>query len=127
MKMKTLFASMLAIMLFALTACKTSPKDALARKWKATDASGPMITPEIKKQILGESSTIEFNKDGSFTAWTNGKEQDKGTYTLSEDAKTLTTKSATTGREEPITVKELTKDKMVGEMQNIVITFEPAK
>lgn len=125
--MKQFFLTVMSVIVLGFTACKTSPKDALARKWKATDAAGPMITPDMKKMLIGEQSTIEFMKDGKYAAWSKGKENDKGTYSLSEDGKTLTTKSENTKREEAITVKELTNDKMVGEMQGITITFEPSK
>ena len=127
MNIKQIFTWLLAVIVLSLTACKSSPKDALVRKWKATDASGSIITPEMKAQITGEGNTIEFMKDGNYVAWSNGKENDKGTYTLTEDGKTLITKKASGGASQTVLLKELTKDKMIADMGAISITFEPSK
>ena len=128
MKTKQIFTALIGVMILVLSACKTNPKDALARKWKITDMSSPMINAEMKAAVLSENNTIEFTKDGKYVAWSKGAENDKGSYTLSEDSKTLTTTGATGGQSQVITIKELTDDKMVGDMQGkMTVTFEPSK
>ncbi len=124
MKMKTLFAVFVTAILFALMSCKTSPKDILAKKWKPTDVSGPMISADMKSKILAGDNSMEFMKDGKYSNITDGKADDKGTYTLSEDGKTITLNSEKAGAQ-AISVKELTKDRMVGEMMGTSITFVP--
>jgi hypothetical protein len=126
MKMKALFAAFITIMLFALMSCKTGPKDMLTKKWKATDVSAPGITPEQKTKFLQNNLTLEFTKDGKYNATMSGNPDDKGTYTLSEDGKTITMVSQNEGSN-PLPVKELTKEKLVTNIMGADVTFVPNK
>lgn len=126
MKMRALFAAFVTVMLFALMSCKSGPKDLITKKWKATDVTAPGITPERKADFLAEDLALEFMKDGKYKAFSKGKEDDNGTYTLSEDAKTLTINSSKSGSV-PIPVSELTKDKMVANLMGADVTFTPEK
>ena len=68
MTFKQIFTAVSAIMILAITACKTDSKDALTRKWKATDVTGYKVSAEQKKMLVDEQRTTEFRKDGSFAA-----------------------------------------------------------
>lgn len=69
------------------------------------------MTEEDKKKMeeMVKMITMQFNADGSYIA---GKGEEKGTWTLSEDGKTLTTKDSK-GKEDVLTVKELAAEKLV--------------
>lgn len=124
MKMRALFAAFVTIMLFALMSCKTTPKDMLTKKWKATDVTAPGITPELKTQFLSNELSLEFMKDGKYKGYSKGVEDDNGTYTLSEDAKTLTLNTSK-GGSVPIPVSELTKERMKANLMGAEVTFTP--
>lgn len=86
------------------------PKDLIAKKWQVTDLSkGTEQMPDSQKTKMKET-VLEFTKDGkmSITGWVRDK---SGTYTLSEDGKTLTV--VTGGRSEDSEVSELTSSKLV--------------
>lgn len=120
MKMKQIFAGLLLVAAVSLSACKGKPKDMLAQKWKLTDVSG---IPESEKNNFLKGADLEFTKDGKYHSVVSGKEEN-GTYTLSDDGKSLSM-IPTSNPEGIINVIELTKDKFVGEKNNIVITCAP--
>ncbi len=129
MKLKHFFTALVLLAVLAITSCKTSfKKEALVGKWKVTDVASksPGLTPAWKAQYMEQGNTIEFTKDGNYTAWSKGKEDDKGTYTLLEDGKTIVTKPAK-GADHTILMKELTKDKMIATLGVLDLTFEPSK
>ena len=91
------------------------------------------MTEEQKKKMaeMAKSITVQYNADGSFVG-SKGGEEEKGTWTLSEDGKTLTTKDSK-DKEEKLTLTELTAEKAVFEVpakkegeKAIVITLIPA-
>lgn len=122
MKMRALFAFVMTVMLFALMSCKTSPKDMIVNKWKPTDITGPLITPEAKTKALAGDNSLEFKKDGKYINTTNGKADESGTYSLSDDGKTLTI-NPPGGSTQTVSIKELTKDKMVAVIMGQDFTF----
>lgn len=91
------------------------------------------LTEEQKKSMLENAKkvTVQYNADGTFVG-AKGDTEEKGTWTLSEDGKTLTTKDAK-DKEESLTIKELTAEKIVFEIpakkegeKAVVITLVPA-
>lgn len=126
MKMKTLFAVFVTVILFALMSCKTSPKDAISRKWRASSLDGAGIPAAAKDQFAKTDNTIEFMKDGKYTSQMEGKKEE-GTYLLSEDGKTLSTTSPGGGGMQNMAVQELTKEKMILSRENMTVTFVNAK
>lgn len=126
MRIKQIYIVLFSGVVLGFIACKTSSKDALVKKWKATNAEGIIVTSEIKKGITDEKKTLEFTKDSRCIAYNNGQKFDRGTYILSGDAKTIHISSGT-GHIQNIRVLELSNDKLIGEVQGITITFEPSK
>lgn len=108
---KTIFL----FLLFAAAAfvgCKSKPKDLLVNKWKITDMTMPgQVMPDSIKNSISQG-TLEFTNDGkmSLTGMATGGDQ-SGTYTLSDDGKTLTVIS--NGKSEMNDVTELSKSKLM--------------
>ena len=102
-----------------------APKALLvAQKWgydvDATIAALPEekqkdFSDEQKKAMKGMS--MEFKADGTYEMAMNGEAKEKGTWTLSEDGKTITTKEEGKDKEVVANIKEMTADKMVIEMK----------
>jgi flagellar basal body rod protein FlgG len=111
---------------FVFIGCKDKPKDLLVKKWRVTDISipGQVLPDSIKNNI--KQGTMEFTKDGKLSLTGMGMGGDKsGTYTLSEDGKTLTV--VTNGQSEVNDVTELSKSKLVihDKANNSTLTAEP--
>ncbi len=94
-----------------LIGCKDKPKDIIVNKWKITDMSMPgQAMPDSVKSMISQG-TMEFTKDGKMTLTGMGTGGDQsGTYTLSDDGKTLTV--VTNGKSEMNEVTELSKSKL---------------
>ena len=117
-----------------------APKDMLAQKWmmdgEAAIASLPEErrpkTDEEKQKMMerAQQVTMQFNADGTYVGVRGGRES-KGTWTLSEDGKTLTTKEEGKEKEEVLAITEMGADKMVFEVgegeRKSVITMVPFK
>ncbi len=106
---KTFFLFLLAAAVFV--GCKSNPKDLLVNKWKVTDMSmpGQAMTEDVKSAM--SQGTMEFTKDGKMTITGMGTGNDQsGTYTLSEDGKTLSV--VTNGKTDVNSVAELSKTKL---------------
>ena len=91
--------------------CKTkNSKELIINKWKITDVDVPnMPLPDsIKTQVM--KGTMEFTKDGKMNITGMGNDQ-SGTYTLSEDGKTLFV--VTNGKTESNEIQELSASKMI--------------
>ncbi|MES2777978.1 MAG: lipocalin family protein [Bacteroidota bacterium] len=113
MKLKHVFSGILLVSAMAFVSCKGKPKDMIVNKWKATDMSGGMMgsVPDSVKKNMISTISIEFTKDGKYMAAT-GTSTDNGTYSLSDDGKSLTM-TANGGKVEESTVEEITKSKLV--------------
>lgn len=106
---KIIFLVLLSASIFI--SCKSSkPKDLIVNKWRIIDVSVPGMTmpDSIKNQLM--QGTMEFTKDGKLLLSGMGNDQ-SGTYTISDDGKTLTVVS--NGRTETNKIDELTKSKLV--------------
>lgn len=86
------------------------PKDLIINKWKISDINIPNtpMPDSIKQELM--KGTMEFTKDGTMSLTGMGNDQ-SGTYSVSEDGKTLTTVS--NGKTEASEINELTKTKLV--------------
>jgi hypothetical protein len=107
--------------------CNNSkPKDLIVKKWRVTDISVPgQVLPDSVKNSI-KQGTMEFTKDGKLALTGMGMGGDKsGTYTLSEDGKTLTV--VTNGQTEVNDVTELSKSKLIihDKTNSSTLTAEP--
>ena len=110
-KMQVLIVMMLIVVGFS--ACKKGPDKLLPEKWKLTEISGPDIqATEAEKQELYARVTSTFNADGKYEIAGLKDGGDQGTWSVSEDGKSLTTKSVD-GKGDVSTVEEITADKLV--------------
>lgn len=94
---------------------------------KSFEESYAKVVTEMETSL--KSSKVTLAKDGTYTAELLG-EKDNGTWTLSDDAKTITLKG-TDSNEEPFKVLELTGSRLVleGSQENRTysLVFEAAK
>ncbi|WP_299464683.1 lipocalin family protein [uncultured Microscilla sp.] len=105
---------------------QNAPKVLLvAQKWGYdVDASVGMLSEEDQKKISEEQKkamkgmSMEFKADGTYEMALNGEAKEKGTWTMSEDGKTITTKEEGKDKEVIANLKEMTAEKMVIEMKD---------
>lgn len=109
--MKKIIFLLLVSSSIGLISCKSNkPKDLIVNKWKITDIDVPnMPIPDSVKSTLLRG-TLEFTKDDKMILTGLGNDQN-GTYSLSEDGKTLFV--ITNGKTESNDIVELTKSKLV--------------
>ena len=92
------------------------PKELIVQKWKFDRIMGPdaaKIPDEVKKEMLA-TATMEYKKDGSFEMAGGGNGANrKGTYTLSDDGKTLIIKNEGSNDSDTALVLILSKMRMV--------------
>ena len=117
MKPSNLFIATILLASLFITGCKTeSAKDLLVKKWKFTEITGPDAAqiPDSVKTKMFATAIMEFKKDGSYEQSGGMKEGvEKGTYTLSDDGKTIISKSGGSGMGDTVMILELSKTKMV--------------
>ena len=117
MKLTKLFAAVLLLTTVAMVSCKSkTAKDLIVNKWKVTNISGSQaaqMSDSVKTQIYS-TATMEFTKDGKFVSAGMGPTKG-GTYSLSEDGKTLTTTDEGSSTPDILAIDEISKDKMVVE------------
>lgn len=105
--------------------CKSDkPKDLIVNKWKITNIDIPnMPLPDsVKASVM--KGTMEFTKDGKMTLIGMGTDQ-SGTYSLSDDGKTLFV--ITNGETQSNEIKELSSSKLVlvDKRNNSTLTAAP--
>ncbi len=126
--MQKLSKLILLVIILFMVSCKADNKSLIAKKWKfdvesmkkAMDEEMSKKSEEEQKQgkamqemIVGMLGmvTMEFKADGSMESGAMGQVT-KGTWTLSDDGKTLTTKEE--GKDEQkMNIKEINADKLV--------------
>lgn len=94
-----------------MISCKSNkPKDLIVNKWKITniEVTNMPVPDSVKASAM--KGTMEFTKEGKLNITGMGKDQ-SGTYTLSDDGKTLFV--ITNGKTESNDIVELTTSKMV--------------
>ena len=95
----------------AFTSCKSNkPKDLIVNKWKITNIEVPNMPIPDSVKAAAMKGTMEFTKDGKINITGMGNDQ-AGTYTLSDDGKTLFV--VTKGKTESNDIIELSSSKMV--------------
>ncbi len=106
-----LFCAMICV------SCEQSAKSRLVGKWKINGkATVAKMDEETKKNFGGEKMAeqllsdikVEYNKDGTYVATNN----ETGTWSVSEDNKTLTT-TAKGKKEEKMTIVEISGTQFV--------------
>ena len=109
--MKRIIFLLMIIASIGVISCKSNkPKDLIVNKWRITNIDVPnMPLPDsIKASVM--KGTMEFTKDGKMILSGMGNDQ-SGTYTLSDDGKTLFV--ITNGKTESNDILEITSSKMV--------------
>jgi Lipocalin-like domain len=116
--MKLFRSSSIALLLTALffTACKSkTAKELIVNKWKLTEVTGEgakKMSDTEKNEMVGKF-VMELTKDGKVTMSGMGETPKTGTYTLSEDGKTLLLTRDGDEKTEPQDINELKADKLV--------------
>lgn len=115
MKLKHVLSGILFLAAVVVIGCKGKPsKDMVVNKWKISDLSGNKtkdLPDSIKKQLM-DKVTMEFTKDGNYSITGIDNDQ-KGTYTISDDLKTLTINHEGGVKAEVNDIDELSKSKLV--------------
>ncbi|HUS01295.1 MAG TPA: hypothetical protein VMY77_06190 [Chitinophagaceae bacterium] len=123
--MKKILFRLLLPVCFAFNSCNTNkPKDLVVNKWKIINIDMPDLPLPDSIKASAMRGTIELTKDGKWLVTGMGRDQ-KGSYTLSEDGKTIFI--ITNGRTETNQILELTKSKMIlfDSVNNSKITVVP--
>jgi len=101
-----------------LSSCKTkSAKELIVAKWKVTAVSDDMVEPDRKlteqdKKDLIDKTTLEFSKEGKCTI-TSRDAPETGTYSVSEDGKTLIMTQSGSERSDTMAISEISGSKLV--------------
>jgi heat shock protein HslJ len=91
--------------------CKSDkPKDLIVKKWKITNIEVPNMPIPDSVKATAMKGTMEFTKEGKINITGMGNDQ-SGTYTISDDGKTLFV--VTNGKTESNDIIELSSSKMV--------------
>ena len=121
---KVVFLLMISASIGFISCKSNKPKDLIVNKWKITNIDVPnMPLPDsVKASVM--KGTMEFTKDGKMIITGMGNDQ-SGTYTLSDDGKTLFV--VTNGQTQSNEIKELTSSKLVlfDKTNNSTLTAAP--
>lgn len=106
------------------SSASTSAKDVIVNKWVLSDVTAEGMPDSVKAQMIGKVS-IELKADGTYAAMTDGKEE-KGTWKLSDDGKSLTTTEDGKTEGETVEIAEISKDKAVfnSKKDNMTMTMK---
>jgi hypothetical protein len=128
--MKLFRSSSIALICMALifAGCKSkSAKELIVNKWKLTELSGENAKelPEKEKKEMTDKLVMELTKDGKVSMsgmWDTPK---TGTYSLSDDGKTLFLVHDGDTKAEPQIINELKEGKLVitSEKDKMVLNF----
>jgi hypothetical protein len=102
----------LLIIVASFNACKKGPDKLIIGKWKLTEISGPNMNDEAAKKDLYSRVTFSFTDDGKYDIAGLKDGGDQGTWELSKDKKSITTKSID-GAGDISVIEEITADKLV--------------
>jgi len=107
---KNIFLLFIATSICFISCKSNKPKDLIVKKWRITNIEVPnMPLPDSIKTSV-KKGTMEFTKDGKMLLTGMGNDQ-SGTYTISDDGKTLFV--VTNGKTESNDIVEITSSKMV--------------
>jgi len=134
--MKKLFYFVCVFSVALLISCSSNPSKKIIGTWKCNNAefenleetinkalaSVPDSLKEIQKKYMTDNIknmteemkhvSMNFKEDKTFESIDDGK-SDKGTWSISEDGKTLTTKGDGEGKEAKLNIEELSSSKLV--------------
>lgn len=113
--MKTLRTLSFLLLVFSITmvSCKGKPKDMIVNKWQVTDAKTTGTQKMTEQDVAAMKQLMfEFTADGKLNLSGVPGGSKSGTYSISDDGKTLTTTSPE-GQKSESEVSTLTKDKLV--------------
>jgi hypothetical protein len=132
---------------FAILSCGNKNMELIAKKWKLEkmempgqdsmiakmDSMSRAMYDSMMKQMI-EKSSFAFTKEGKFTV-DMGFAKSEGTFKISDDGKSLTTKEmkdGKEGKEEIMTIVVLSNDKFVSTQKDpsgklVTMTLVPAK
>ncbi len=116
MKLAKLFTAVLLFATVAMVSCKSkAAKELIANKWKLTGISGEGGSgiSEAQKKDMIDKVVMELTKDGKCSMSGMGDTPKTGTYTLSEDGKTLLLLRDGHDKPDPQIINELTESKLV--------------
>ena len=127
MKLTKLITVVLLVTAIAIASCKSkSAKDLIVNKWKVTNVSGTQLNDltDSMKTVIYATATMEFTNDGKFISSGMGPTKG-GTYSVSDDGKTLTTTDEGSTTPDMLDIAEISKDKMVvkDKKEDMQITF----
>jgi hypothetical protein len=123
--MKKILSLLLLPVSFALYSCNNNePKELVVNKWKIINIDMPDMPLHDSIKASAMRGTIELTKDGKWIVTGMGRDQ-TGSYTLSENGKTIFI--ITNGRTETNQIMELSKTKMVlfDSINNSKLTIVP--
>lgn len=115
MKLTKFTTAILLVMFVAFAGCKSkSAKELIVNKWKITDVSGDGAKEmsETEKGKLKDSTTMEFTKDGKCTITGMRETPTTGTYSVSDDGKTITMKQDGESKDEQNELSDVSASKM---------------
>ena len=114
MKFTKLFALVLLVAIVALASCKSkSAKELIVNKWKVTNIDGaPSDMTDSMKNVVYATATMEFTRDGKFISTGMGPAKN-GTYSLSNDGKTLSTTDDGSTIADVLNVEEISDSKLI--------------
>ena len=101
-----------------------SAKDVIVNKWVLSDVKAEGMPDSVKAQMVGKV-WIDLKADGTYNAMASEKEE-KGTWKLSDDGKSLTTTEEGKTEGETVEVAEISKDKAVftSKKDNMTMTMK---
>ena len=114
MKFTKLFRLFLLVTTISMVSCKSkSAKELIVNKWKVTniEEAGSGMSDSIKNVIYA-TATMEFTNDGKFISSGMGPTKN-GSYTISDDGKTLTSTDEGSTTPDILTIEEISSGKMI--------------
>ena len=128
--MKLLRLTSIAFMLMVLffTGCKgKGAKELIVNKWKLTELSGESAKEisDAEKKEMTDKFLMELTKDGKVTISGMSDTPKTGTYSLSEDGKTLFLIRDGDTKAEPQAINELKAGKLIitSEKDKLILNF----
>lgn len=116
MKLTKLFTAVLLLTSVVFFSCKSkSPKDLIVNKWKLTEVSGEgsKTMSDAEKKDMIDKLVMDLSKDGKCSVSGMGETPKKGSYSISEDGKTLNLTGEGESKSTPQQVDELKDGKLV--------------
>jgi len=124
--MKNIFFLLLIISSFNFYGCENNkPKELIVNKWRITNIETPEMPLDDATKEKAMKGTMEFTKDGIWIISGMDNDNRSGTYTLSDDGKSIFVMAD--GKTEILEIIELTESKLVwlDKQNNSKVTVVP--